>query len=116
MEGLEGFGGAGRVWWSSKGSVEPEGFGGARRVWWGPKGLVGPEGFGGVRRVWWGLKGLAGFEGFGGVGFRKAAAETGIYASRAAHTLAPSASARDAASSPARRKRTIRTASRDIPH
>ena len=46
----------------------------------------------------------------------KAAAETGIYASRAAHTLAPSASARDAASSPARRKRTIRTASRDIPH
>ena len=64
MEGLEGFGGAGRVWWSSKGSVEPEGFGGARRV-------VGPEGFGGVRRVWWGLKGLAGFEGFGGVGFRE---------------------------------------------
>ena len=62
MEGLEGFGGAGRVWWSSKG---------ARRVWWGPKGLVGPEGFGGVRRVWWGLKGLAGFEGFGGVGFRE---------------------------------------------
>ena len=40
MEGLEGFGGAGRVWWSSKGSVEPEGFGGARRVWWGPKGFV----------------------------------------------------------------------------
>ena len=48
--------------------------------------------------------------------FKKAAAETGIYASRAAHTLAPNASARDAASSPARRKRTIRTASRDIPH
>ena len=65
MEGLEGFGGAGRVWRSSKG---------ARRGWWGPKGLqglVGPEGFGGVRRVWWGLKGLAGFEGFGGVGFRE---------------------------------------------
>ena len=59
MEGLEGFGGAGRVWWSSKGSVGS------------PKGLVGPEGFGGVRRVWWGLKGLAGFEGFGGVGFRE---------------------------------------------
>jgi hypothetical protein len=71
LEGLEGFGGAGRVWWSSKGSVEPEGFGGARRVWWGPKGLVGPEGFGGARRVWWGPKGLAGFEGFGGVGFRE---------------------------------------------
>jgi hypothetical protein len=48
LEGLEGFGGAGRVWWSSKGLVEPEGFGGARRVWWGPKGLVGFEGFGGV--------------------------------------------------------------------
>ena len=48
MEGLEGFGGAGRVWWSSKGSVEPDGFGGARRVWWGPKGLAGFEGFGRV--------------------------------------------------------------------